>query len=392
LSSDPKNPSSGLDDLKARLGLTAPTPRPAAQPAGSGAGQAETGGEAPKIAIRPPEPERAEEPEAAPAAPTPPRNYATEVQSSEERAIGEGDPTPLRMGGHDQIDPSLSTPMSGGTRAAAIGAALIGLIAALAVGFGFGKVMRERVVANEVIDDAAQLLQAVQPVADRWGAFQGALAGIEDTYSPELEAVFATQFAEGVPALSAAQLSSARVVLTTGEDLTRRILNYAVLSQQLAAQVQQHQALTAADRGLIEQLLADQGAVQPNYAILFENSDQTQAYYAFREDPVANPYTPPPARVVTYENLEMIVQGEGEETSHYYTVSDGQSVGQVPIYNLLRLSADQLIENTNEETALDRYRRRVSLIRERLAEMMQLQQALIADLTERSNQPHRFTL
>jgi len=374
--SDQNKPGSGLDDLKARLGLTTPTkPEPEPEP------------EIPAGEVGAFDPDAPTGETGAAAAPE--EDYSASVMPEPKPLAHVSAPHPA----YNEVDPSLSTPTSAGTRAALVFAILILFGLGTFIGFSFGKVMRERMVANEVIDDAAELLRAVTPVSSALIDLQGTLNEHGNEYSPELHQVLLDTFGSEPPALRATSVAGAHVVLTPGAEITRMLVNYAVGTQQLASLGQMHLAATIRDQPLIDELLSDAAAEVVNYAIHFENVEQTQAYYTFLDTPEEAPFTPRSASVVTYDTLEMIVVGEGEEQNHYYNVTDraGRN-GQANIYDVLLLGADQIVENSQEETALDRYRIRVAVLREKLNEVILMQRGLREALDERAAGTKRFAI
>ena len=291
------------------------------------------------------------------------------------------------------IDPSLKAPVASSAKWAFIAAIAVGVGLSLAVGFGFGKVMRDRQVANQIIDEATDLLGVIEPIAQRLNDFQAALGEQENDYSEGLQGIFAAFLQPSPPVLSALTVSDSRVLMTTGEDLTGALLDYAIETEALASLVSAHAARTVADGARILDLLEGAQAEEVNYGIYFDNIELGGAYNAFLEAPEENPYIPPPARVVTYGDLEMTATGEEDDLRYYFTVTlPNGTEGQVNVFDLLRLSSEQLIENTNEETALDRYRVRVMEIRARLTTVIRLQEGLIQVLEDRSSQSHTFAI
>ena len=394
--SDAKKPGSSLDDLKARLGLDSVLKK-APQKADEGESTAATDkAAAPSPDLQsihdttPPPPGSAVAPsvEMSPTS----ADYASAVQTFEDPVAGEGEPDPVISGSSMAVDPRLRTPIASSARWALIGATVGGLLLALAVGFGFGKVMRDREVANSVVDEATELLVTVEPVAESLSTFQAALAGYGNIYSEELHQLFSDTFLPDAPVINSQVVSESRILMTTGDDVATRILDYSLETQILAKLVQHHFNQTAVDFERIIEQLSGEAEAEQAYGIFFDNLDLGTTYSNFLEDPEANPYTPPLARIVTYDGLEMTeVPGEDDTVRFYYTVQlPGGQEGQVDIFNLLRISADQLIENTNEETALDRYAARVAGIRARLTEVVVIQEGLIQLLNERAGESRSF--
>lgn len=387
---------SGLDDLRSRLGLDSvlsKTRRPEPKSEQADASSAPGADPAAPAAGQPPIPGSPVDPgEAAPSVErTPSTDYALAVSEFEEPVAGEGEPEPMLSATHDMVDLSLAAPISKGTKMALVGGTAVLLVLALVSGFGFGSVMRDRKVGNEIIVASNDLLGQIRPVAERLNQFQIALDGMGDDYSDELNTLFTDTFQGSAPVVTARTISDARVVMTTGDDLAQDLLNYSLSTQIMQALVQEHMRKTIGDRNLIQRLLegADEAA---NYAVIFDSDELIRNFRAYFEDAEANPYLPTRGYVVTFEGLEVIVEGEGDTRTFKYDVFAGGQRMQVDIYNILTLDREQLVTNPNEETALSRYRARVRAIRGHLETLLRMQDALILQLEERAAADPSFTI
>lgn len=407
-----KKSGTGLDDLKARLGLSSVLSKPAApKPAPSPP-------KAPPPA-QPPTPEADEA--AAREAPAPPReeDYSSAVSTFEEPVLGEGDPRPVYSGRFDAIDPSVKAPVSSTTRWALIGGIAVLVLLGLLFGYMMGAAMRERQVANHVIDAAAEMVSQITPIKERLVAFNEQLSNYSNEYSPQLHEVFTDYYSSDQSVLSVSSISEARVLMTTGEDLARDLLEFSSETRFLASLVEAHRRKTATDQQLIDQVLSGEED-QRGYAVFFRLGDLIEAYNNYIEDPENVQYSPPFGSVVRYEvPLTMCRNGvcgepeEGqpnEETGNpdeeggdeeggeeeesvlwEFPVEDHTGRARVPIHSVLLLSRDQLRANPNEETALTRYSARVQNIRSRLQILLALQEQLLNELEERASQSHQFT-
>lgn len=322
----------------------------------------------------------------------PSADYGVAVSVYEEPAPGEGEPEPVESAGHQLVDLQLAAPMSRGTKIALWSLAVVGMLLALGVGYGFGKVMRDRQVSNEVVVAAGRMMDLIRPITESIDQMNQALEELPDDYAPVLHQVF-EEFCGGSqqPAISVHHLSDGRTLMTTGEQITGTLLDYVVQTQILAAICRQHLSKTAADMRYINTLLEAQQDTA-NYGVVFELGEISEGWTTFTADPDNATYTPPRGTVVTYEDLEMVTQGEGEERSFSYRVTYANLPRQVPLYNLVTLPREALIENPNEETALDRYRGRVQAIRSHVASLVQMQAMLMEGLTAVSERRHHFAL
>jgi hypothetical protein len=404
----------GLEDLKARLGLDTvlsrarpAEPKAAAQPPGTAPGAAGPPGSQPGAGGGPPGAAAGSAPGAVPAPPERPpgAEFAASVSTFEEPAAGEGDASPVYSATHDLVDPSLAAPMSRATRNALIGAVVGMVLLALAAGFGFGKAMREREVANAAVEAADQVLRQMRPIADRLGQLQQALAAQGSDYSPELQQVLQDAFEGTGPVLTTRTLADARVLMTAGEDLAQQLITYATSTQVLQAMGQEHLRKTIADQSIIDRLQAATAEAQ-NYAVVFDSDQLIRNYRAYfctncptchtcegqTSPDQGGVYVPTQGHVVTYDNLDITTTGEGDTQVSYYTVQWGGQPRQVEIYNLLAVSADQLVANPNEETALDRYRARVGAIRTYLETVLRLQEQLMTSLQAQAARATHFTI
>jgi hypothetical protein len=378
---------SNLDDLKARLGLSSVL-APAAkkeEAAPEGADAAATG---PRGAV-----EGGPVSGAGPSVEEMPSgDYSAAVSTVEDEVAGEGEPDPVVTDSSSAVDPGLKTPLAGSARGALIIGAAVLLLLALGLGFGFGRVMGDREHVNRVIDASAGMLTQIQPTADTLTAFESALAAEGDEYTTSLDAVFGEFYGGTIsPVIGGHHLYDAGVLMSASQDLARALLSYSRSTELLAQQVTSHMRRSRDDRANIENLLSGQ-AEDVSYGVVFDNPGLNQGWSAFLENAEENPYEAPHGTVVTFGELEIVVDGEGDSIRYGYEVRVGTLGRQIPLYNFLRVSRDQLVTNPNEETALTRYRDRVRAIRDSLNDVIRMQDTLLEQLDVQSSQPHTFTI
>ena len=457
LTTDDNKPGSGLDDLKARLGLgglvsqprrqqpskgdkpkvTTPpgAPKPPPRPPGPGVGQAlheaqtmhldddlpAPSGPIPVYTDQADVETRMLPPTAPQARKEPSGEYAAAVSTFEEPEVGEGDPTPYESGKYDQIDPTLSTGLPSTAKIVLIAAVVVVVLGGLLIGFNFGQVMRSREIRDQVIASSQELLPRVEGIAQELTAFsndlmteraqfadaqEGQLATLVDRFEA-LHALFRDTFGNGGPTLGPGSLSDHRVLMTTGLQLTEQLIRYSIQTEILNQLVQIHLQKTEPELPLIGRILSGAEA-EMRYAVIYDWGGVSRNYNAYydawiaanvveddpEEDDPEDPEieTPPEplyqttrAMVVTYDDLEIRTEGEGELATFEYEVFVAGERLSVDIYNLLTIERDQLVTNPNEETAVTRYENRVSQISEQLQEVLHLQTLLVQSLRAEAN-------
>ena len=252
--------------------------------------------------------------------------------------------------------------------------------------------MGDRELANHVIDAAAGTLQQMGPTTEQLTQFQAELVEHSDSYTPELHELFSVFYGgSSPPVLTAFQLYDARALISSSDSLSEDLLVYSRSTELLAAQVRRHLSKTADDRDNIDRLLAGREEIL-NCGIVFDMTDLNGRWNEYIEDPDENSYEPPRATVVTYENLEITVEGEDDERRFSYGVDLASVTHQVPIYNFLAIERDQLVSNPNEETALTRYTGRVRAIRGLVDEVVRMQSSILEQLDVLASTSQSFTL
>ena len=169
------------------------------------------------------------------------------------------------------------------------------------------------------------------------------------------------------------------------------LVDYSLATNLLGELADRH--LRSTERDLEEIIRVQQGEQDArNYAIAFELETQLANFQSFVQTPEAPPFRPIAAERVTYESLELVVEGEGEEQREYYQVTNsaGQPI-RVLIHDILLLEAEQLLPPRSGETALDRYRARAAAIKESLLRIADLQASLLTELEAAAESQKYFT-
>lgn len=284
-------------------------------------------------------------------------------------------------------DPTLQAP--GGKSLTGV---VIAAVAALLLGVAFGAVGTTanyaRSLDNQIIADATAARTAVQPRAERIRTLRASVGDLTiETYSADFDAHLRTAMAEGEIGLPAAALSSISALMAYDDRLSGDLVNFVVQSNLLSQLIQRHLALTERDREEIDRLLA--GAADPrSYGVAIDLNRSVAQFQAFVADPDANPFTPMRAERVSYESLEMVVQGEGEQQRELYAVTNaaGERM-EVLIHDLVLLDREQMLPPASGETALQRYVARAANIQQTVDALVATQSDLITKLEERGAAP-----
>lgn len=384
--------AASLDDLKAKLGYAdsgedaaeSGTPEGETTPDGGEGDAAETS-EAPAAAASTPAPAAST---ARPAAATRPA-FEDEDYSA---AVAET-PTPETMSLPPVAeDVALVAPMSRNLTATIIAAA-VALLLGVALGIIGVSNNTVRKMENAAIGDAQSMLDAIRPVSSALTSLDNDLSTLPANveYTPAFEDRLREAYGSSRPVIDPAALNGAKTLLVRNEPLARQLVEYAIATSFLGSLVDRHLRATQADDEEIQRLQA--GIVdEKNYAIAIEFEQQLAKFQAFAQDPDANPFQPVTAERVTYDDLEMVVRGEGEARREFYTVktATGESI-EVLVHDLVMLPRDQLLPPVSNENALDRYRARAAQIKEYVANTAAMQSALISQLDEVANSKPYFT-
>ena len=346
--------------------------------------------------------------------------YAAAVSTFEEPEVGEGDPTPVYSGKYDQIDPALSTGLPRSAKLALIVTVVVLVLGGLIIGFNFGQVMRSREIRDQVIASSQELLPRVEGITHELTVFANDLVTERDRFTDtqggyvdelqdrfdDLHGVFRDTFGNGGPMLGAGSLSDHRVLMTTVLQLTEQLIRFSIQTEILNQLVQIHLQKTEPELPLIGRILSG-AEEQMQYAIVYDWNSVSRSYNAYYdawmaanagvedpeddgepddpedpdgETPTEVLYQTTRAMVVTYENLDIHTEGEGELTTFEFEVFLAGERLSVDVYNLLQIERDQLVTNPNEETAVTRYENRVAQITEQLQEVLHLQTLLLQSL------------
>lgn len=389
--------AASLDDLKAKLGYTEPS---ADNPAVDGdaaavdetAGDDDGDGDAASVGasglgasrLGAPAGTGASTAARGSAAPPNDEDYSDAISEADAHQTYEYDP--------NAVDPSIKAPVGKPLVATLIAAAVALVIGVLIGGIGVAN-NTVRKLENASIADAQRMLDVVRPVSTTLTAIEADLAGIpaETTYSPQFEERLRAAYGDTRPQLDPTLIANAKTLMVRNERLGRQLVEYAIATSFLGSVVDRHLRATQVDAEEIQRLEAGI-ADTANYAVAIEFETLFNRFQAFMQDPAANPFQPIVAERVTYENLEMSVQGEGDSRREYYTVrtATGEAL-QVLIHDLVLLPRDQLLPPVSSENALDRYRNRAAQIKELSAQAVALQAALLTGLEDVANTPTYFT-
>lgn len=386
-----------LDDLKARLGYgssSADPPAPRDEDSGSEEvdAQEDPSAEVPEAA-EPPASEgasaldelevqaRALHSSAPAPAPTAmdEEDYANAVSNVEDDAAFSYDA--------NATDPTLQAPGS-----KSLTGVMIAAVAALLLGVAMGAVATTanfaRTLENQIIADATAASTAVQPRATRIRTLRASIGDLTvDTYSADFDAHLRTAMAEGEIGLPAAALGSISALMAYDERLSSDLVNFVVQSNLLSQLIQRHLALTERDREEIDRLVAG-AADTRSYGVAIDLNRSVAAFQAFVSDPDANPYTPMRGERVSFESLDMVVEGEGEQQRELYSVTNAAGEPMpVLIHDLVLLDREQLLPPATGETALQRYTARAANIQQTVDALVATQNDLITQLDERGAAP-----
>ncbi|MCB9532174.1 MAG: hypothetical protein H6700_10445 [Myxococcales bacterium] len=381
--------AANLDDLKARLGYAEPAAgEPSALDATPGAGSEDAADDDAAPAAAPtasaptpaPAPQRAQ-----PAAPTPAleEDYSNAVSTADVRAF-EFDA--------NAVDPTIKAPASGSLVATAIAAAtalIIGLVAGIA-----GVTSNSaRKLENAATDEATAMLDRVRPVAAMLTSLDADVASIpaDTEFRADFQERLAAAYSGDVRALDAGYITNAATLMIRDESLGRHLVEYSISSQLLAAQVDRHLQACERDADEIQRLQAGL-ADSSNYGVAVELESQLNRFQAFAGDPDSNPFQPIGGERVTYDTLDMIIEGDGAARREYYQVTNaaGEPM-RVLVHDLVLMQREQLLPPVSRENALDRYRARTALIKELLSNVTSQQAELVSDLEQVAQRPKYFT-
>lgn len=304
---------------------------------------------------------------------------------------------------HDDIAPKFEPAESdfdgsaGEIAPSLVGVIIVGVVALLVgliIGFLTSSVSDKNQIYNAKVREAGTLFEDLRPVSDNLTALKGDLQGMSvdgytEAFGERLRQLFKLQN-ENAFSLSPLDLANSSAVLTVDEELTQRLINFAVNSQTLKAQVDEHLAATARDEGdLAKEAAGEDEAV--NYAIIFDSTEQGKRWETYNESPTENAYQAIGGLKVTYDSLDVETIGEGDDARYVYTVRlPGGNEQKVPIYEVLPVAREQLVQRSTSETATSRYMGRVSRIRAAVETLATQGKQLAERLEEESVKNERF--
>lgn len=379
--------AASLDDLKARLGYSGPN---------EAVPDTENSEAASEEAEEAASDEGAAEPATADSAPAAAPSVATDdagiFDEDYSDAVAEESPAEFTYD-PNQVDADIKAPAS-----KTLLATVLATAAALLVGVAIGVIGTAnntvRSLENATTTDAGVLLEAVRPVAGALTALDGDLAAIpaETQYSPEFEERLRATFTGGdLPVLEPGLVAAAKTLMVVNDSLGRQLVDYAVATNYLNGSVERHLRATEVDADEITALQAGTED-NTNYGIAIEFETLLNRFQMFIQDAEANPFSPIAAERVTYDSLEMIVEGEDDEQREFYavTTATGDNIN-VLIHDLVLLPREQLLPPISSENALDRYRARATQIKEMTAQVTTMQADLLAQLEDLADNQIYFT-
>lgn len=351
--------SSSPEDLRARLGIeTAPEPEVAAD--GSGEVEAGEGGVPVNV------------PDEVPVSDLPPMGgYANEDYAA---TVAEAEDAPIEATQNDWR----SAHDTGGvqdnkkTRILLI-AALIALLVGIGIGSAVGHVTAANSVVKKQIGQAQALEDPVGKTAKKLAALDADLDTISlDPKSKSFEKSmqeFNNRLSEDLTGpnkikMSATVLDGHSMVLADKEAGPRLTELVAAVSA-LESLVKQHEGLTAADRNTVKrEIEGTQDDAQ--YAVIFNAAESRKRLSAYMDDPEEATFEPVAGvRITLPDHLDVITQND----DYFYKVTlPNGSETTVPIYTVVTLPRNQLIQSAANVTATQRYMQRAAKLKEAVAE------------------------
>ena len=261
---------------------------------------------------------------------------------------------------------AVARPGAGALVTAAVLAALV------AGGFGYaaGYVMIARSLDADRASQALTLSSSVSGTVQGLRALSLRLDEVPaEGYQAGFEQVLRDAYGNAPPVVSEAALVNARLVLAFETQLVGEILQLSSETRLLRALVERHLQLTERDLPEIQRELA--GAEDNrSYGVIFDLQTQAGNYQRALDDDNVSGFTPVRAAVVSYDSLDVITEGSGAAARDLFrvTMRDG-SQQHIPVFNLVVLPREHLLEGVSSETALSRYRGRVQDLRTRVGEL-----------------------
>lgn len=285
-------------------------------------------------------------------------NYAEAVIDPDE------EPTHVVEDDWRDMEP-VATPSTATGKVAVI-AGVAALAIGLGLGLGIGKVSEANKSVNMQTNQAATLLEPIESAASRIAVLSNELDSMNiERYSEELDARLAQDFGAGSSlALSTSQLIGSRMILADG-DAGPAVTELVSSLQTLDAMVKRHLALTQRDLPDIQRELAGTQD-KANYAVIFDVQESQRRYGEHMENPSDSGFMPVAGiRVTLPDNLDIVEQAQGGSSDYFYEIRlpNGQN-SMVPIYAVISMQREQLVEGASAETPISRYVSRIAQIKE----------------------------
>lgn len=386
--------AANLDDLKAKLGYTEPTPSDDADSSADEVVESSDAAVDLDAAEATPATDAATTapaPVPMPAAAAPTFSAPAPMSEDYSNAVSEVE-TETYDFDPNAVDPTIKAPASKALVATTI-AAVVAALVGIAIG-GIGVANNTvRQMENASIRDAQVINETIRPIAGELTALDAAVSGMpaDVQYHAAFEEALREAYGDDRPVLDPGLVSGAKTLIVRNDQIGRQLVEYAVATSFLGSMVDRHLRSTAHDMDEIERLQAGLSD-EANYGIAIEMETLLARFQAFVADPAANPFTPISAERVTYASLEVQVQGEGDAQREFYnvTTATGEEI-PVLIHDLVVLPREQLLPPVSNENALDRYKARAAQIKELISQASAMQASLLTQLEEIANKPTLFT-
>lgn len=280
-------------------------------------------------------------------------------------AVADADDAPVKAVDDWRDDVAIEAPASKNAILIA-GAAIGALVFGLAVGIFAGKVSEANNAINVQTEQGARILEPIEAASAKLAALKNELDTMNlERYSAEIDERLAADFGPGTTlGLSSGDVNGARMLLADA-DAGPAVIDLVTGLQTLDALVKRHLALTARDMPDIQRVLAGT-TDEANYAVIFDVHESQRRYGEHMDNPTDSGFMPVNGiRVTLPDNLDVVEQTQRGNTDYFYELRlpNGQN-SMIPIYAVISLQRDQLVEGASTETAVTRYVSRVAQIKE----------------------------
>lgn len=375
-----------LEALKSKLGALPEPAASAAQPSEAPAPEAAASSE-PEAPAEPsaaasaaaPPGLAASAPAAAPASSAPAAPAASDGSAEDySEAVREEEEVDLSKVDTEPIDTSAIKRSSAGILILAL---FVGTVS-LGIGYGSATVKEGRELSRMRQDQAGTVAGSVSTVLRTLTRLQNDLEDVgTQRYAPEFQAHLREAFTDTPPVLDSSTLTMAGALLLYDPVLSSDLFRLATDSRILEQLARRHMQLTERDAREIQAEIAG-SEDDRNFGIVFDLQGQARAYQGvLGEEGDVAAYAPIRGMRVTYDSLEVISEESGSNTDFFYNVTfaDGQE-RRVPIYDLLVLPKEQLVESASTETALSRYLARSAELVTYLSELNSRNGRLVSEI------------